>query len=335
MKKLILFFILLSLLFFYKTGYFDTIKLSLENINKNQKFKIEKDIGDNNKLNNLKADLSENFKKIKIGDTKESVINKLNEPSRIDNSECNFKWYIYNNYKEKFFMIGIEDNKVVALFTNNINSCENEGIDIEKDINYIRNNFEILKYKDKKNIRYEISSNNEYDIIYINNKYITVFYDKFNNNKIWAYEIIEKSTEEETESIYPELDKNIENSFMLEIIDLVNATRYKNNLEPLLYNEKATISAKKHSEDMRNNNYFNHKNLNHETPFDRMIKEGIKYSRAGENIAAGQTNGIFAMNGWMNSEGHRKNILGNYKYIGVGVIFGGNYKTYYTQNFFA
>lgn len=334
MKKLILFFIFLSLLFFYKTEYIDDIKLYLESITNKSKFQVEENIEYNHNTDKSKADLSENFKTIKIGDIKESVIDKLNEPSRIDNSEYNFKWYVYNNYKEKFFMIGIENDKVVALFTNNINSCENESISIDKDINYVRKNFKILKYKDKRNIRYEIFSNNEYDILYINNKYITVFYDKFNNNKIWAYEIIEKSSEEKVESIYPELDKNIENSLMLEIIDLVNAIRYKYNLNPLSDNKKATISARKHSEDMRNNNYFDHENLNNETPFDRMTKEGINYTSAGENIAAGQTNSIFVVNGWINSDGHRKNILGNYKYIGVGVIFGGNYKTYYTQNFF-
>ena len=65
-----------------------------------------------------------------------------------------------------------------------------------------------------------------------------------------------------------------------------------------------------------------------------MKKENIKYNTAGENIAAGQTNSIFVHNTLMNSYGHRKNILGNYKYIGVGVVFGGKYKTYYTENFF-
>ena len=65
-----------------------------------------------------------------------------------------------------------------------------------------------------------------------------------------------------------------------------------------------------------------------------MKKENIKYNTAGENIAAGQTNSIFVHNALMNSYGHRKNILVNYKYIGVGVVFGGKYKTYYTENFF-
>ncbi|MDU2198224.1 MAG: CAP domain-containing protein, partial [Peptostreptococcaceae bacterium] len=71
-----------------------------------------------------------------------------------------------------------------------------------------------------------------------------------------------------------------------------------------------------------------------ETPFDRMKKEGITYISAGENIASGQFSAIYAHEALMNSKGHRKNILGNYKYIGVGVDFGGTYKIYYTENFY-
>jgi len=275
-----------------------------------------------------------NFKQIKIGDSKDSVIKKINKPNRIDKSEYNFNWYVYNAYKENFVMVGIKNNKVVALFTNNIDSCENEGIYINKDIKYIKENYESLNYKNKGNIKYEISSNNEYSVIYKNKKYITVFYDKFNKNKICAYQIIEKSCEDKIKDIYAPQDKDIEKSFMYQIIDLVNSTRYKYNLNGLSYNEKATICARKHSEDMKNNDFFDHVNLKNKTPFDRMEKEGIDYLSAGENIAAGQTSAIFVHNGLMNSQGHRKNILGNYKYIGVGVVFGGKYKTYYTENFF-
>lgn len=331
MKKIIFIFLMLSLVFFYKAGYFEnTINKFYENVQYLQKDDVDKD--ENN--DKISEDIY-NFANIKIGDTKESVIDKLGEANRIDKSEYNFKWYVYNEYKENFFMIGIEDEKVVSLFTNNINSCENENIDINKDLYYVRENFDTLKYKTKGNIRYEISSNDEYDVICTNNKYITIFYDKFDNYKIWAYEIIDKNSEDEVLSIYPKENISIEDSLMLQIIDLSNSIRYKHNLNPLSYDEKATICAKKHSEDMKNNNYFDHKNLNNETPFDRMEKEGISYTTAGENIAAGQKNAIHVTNGWMNSQGHRKNILGNYKYIGVGVVFGGNYKTYYTQDFFA
>ena len=84
-----------------------------------------------------------------------------------------FTKIFYNTYKESFVMVGIKNNKVVALFTNNIDSCENENIYINKDINYIKEHYKTLEYQLKGNIRYEITSNNEYDIIYKNKKYIS------------------------------------------------------------------------------------------------------------------------------------------------------------------
>lgn len=325
MKKLISVILVLSMIFLYSMNYFEEVK----------NFMVEEIFNKFTEENTEKNDkVIENFKNIKIGDSEKVIIEKLNKPNRIDKSEYNFSWYVYNSYKEKFIMVGIKDKKVVAMFTNNINSCESEKISINNDSNYIRDNYKTLNYKEKNNIRYEIDSNDEYDIIYKNNKYITVFYDKFDNNRIWAYEIIEKSCEDETSDIYPQKNESIEQSYMYEIIDLINSTRYKNKLNALKYDEKATKSAKKHSEDMEINNFFSHENLKNETPFDRMKKENIKYNTAGENIAAGQTNSIFVHNALMNSYGHRKNILGNYKYIGVGVVFGGKYKTYYTENFF-
>ena len=324
MKKAFSIFFILVLIICYKYDIYQRV-INGYNLNKNPVSKrINKDYEEN----------IDKFSNIKIGDSKDTVINKLGKPERIDKSEYLFNWYVYKNNKEKLVMIGIENDKVVSLFTNSINSIESENIDINNDINYIRKNFEVLKYKIKGNIKYKIISNDEYDIIYINKKYITVFYDKHNDNKIWAYEIISYSSENEVDNIYPKKDKNIEESFMKEIIDLTNCTRYVNDLPPLKYDEKATICATKHSKDMRDNKYFDHNNLNEETPFDRMKKEGIYYTSAGENIAAGQSNSVFVHNGWLNSLGHRKNILGNYKYIGIGIVFGGNYNTYYTENFF-
>lgn len=61
----------------------------------------------------------------------------------------------------------------------------------------------------------------------------------------------------------------------------------------------------------------------------------VSYSTAGENIAAGQQSAIFAHEGWMNSAGHRRNILADFERLGVGVGFGGDMHTYYTENFYS
>ena len=191
MKKLISIILVLSMILLYNVNNFQQIKDYIVD-------ELEdKQISDN------KVDINQiyNFKRINIGDSKESVIEKLSNPNRIDKTPYNFFWYVYNTYKESFVMVGIKNNKVVALFTNNIDSCENENIYINKDINYIKEHYKTLEYQLKGNIRYEITSNNEYDIIYKNKKYITVFYDKYNDNKIWAYEIVEKLSEDEINEI--------------------------------------------------------------------------------------------------------------------------------------
>lgn len=275
----------------------------------------------------------DNFKNIKIGDNKNNVIDTLGEPSRIDYSEYNFKWYVYNEDLNKFAMIGIENEKVVALYSNCIDSNE---IDIKLNSNRdsVREKYSPLEYKKKGNTRYIINSDNQYDILDIEKNYVTVFYDIHEDNKVCGYQIISKDTELELNGIYPQGSSELQESFEAQIKDLVNTERTKNNLNILSYSKEATNSSRKHSEDMMIKNYFDHTNKENKSPFDRMEQEGINYKNAGENIAAGQSSAIYAHHAWMNSLGHRNNILGDYKYIGVGVIFGGYYSIYYTQNFY-
>ena len=271
---------------------------------------------------------------IELGDSTDEVIQSVGRPARIDKCEYGFEWYVYNQNLKEFFMIGISNDEVVGMYSNSMNSIELEDIKINQDKKYIKQNYQPIEYKKKNNIRYIINSNDEYDILHINKKYITIFYDIHDESKIVSYQIINENQEDNLEGVYSSQDEEIQKSYELQIIDLCNCERIKEGLNPLEYKYLPQISSQKHSEDMMENNYFDHVNLKQKTPFDRMKEEGIEYTSAGENIAAGQTNAIYAHEAWMNSMGHRKNILGNYKYIGVGIAFGGHYKIYYTQNFY-
>jgi uncharacterized protein YkwD len=72
-----------------------------------------------------------------------------------------------------------------------------------------------------------------------------------------------------------------------------------------------------------------------QSPFDRMGEDGITFFVAGENLAYGQYNSIFAHEGLMNSAGHRENIVKpDFGYLGIGVAFNGEFQPYYTENFF-
>lgn len=117
--------------------------------------------------------------------------------------------------------------------------------------------------------------------------------------------------------------------FEQQVFDLTNQQRVQNGLLPLTLNLTLNDVAEKHSQDMSTRNYFSHQGLDGSQPWDRMRAEGYNYSRAAENIAFGQPTAQDVVNAWMNSPGHRQNILNpNLKDIGVGY-----YSGYWTQNF--
>lgn len=119
-----------------------------------------------------------------------------------------------------------------------------------------------------------------------------------------------------------------------EVVELVNNERKNYGLNPLKWDDSLAKLATSHCEDMINRNFFDHINPDGETPFDRMKKAGISYWVAGENIAAGQYSPEEVMKSWMDSTGHRANILdSDFEYIGVSVVYGGKYGIYWAQNF--
>jgi uncharacterized protein YkwD len=119
-----------------------------------------------------------------------------------------------------------------------------------------------------------------------------------------------------------------------EILTLTNAARKEQQLPPLVINATLMKSARQHSANMAKQNKMSHK-LDDKSPFDRLEDIGYEYAVAGENIASGDASisikEIFQ--GWMDSKGHRENILGkDYVEIGLGIAASGEQK-YYTQVF--
>ncbi|MBD1379725.1 SafA/ExsA family spore coat assembly protein [Metabacillus arenae] len=123
-------------------------------------------------------------------------------------------------------------------------------------------------------------------------------------------------------------------NFENQVVKLVNQERAKYGLAPLKENWELARVARYKSEDMRDRGYFSHTSPTYGSPFDMMKSFGIRYTAAGENIAAGQATPNEVVKAWMNSEGHRKNILSStYTEIGVGYVKGGSYGHYWTQMF--
>ena len=124
-------------------------------------------------------------------------------------------------------------------------------------------------------------------------------------------------------------------SYEQQVLALVNQERAKQGLSALSWSDELTAVARAHSKDMAARGFFSHTNPDGQSPFDRMKAVGISYRTAGENIAAGQRTPQEVVNAWMNSEGHRANILNaSYTRLGVGYASGsGAYSTYWTQCF--
>jgi uncharacterized protein YkwD len=128
-------------------------------------------------------------------------------------------------------------------------------------------------------------------------------------------------------------------TFPDEVIRLTNVARAGNGLPALTPHNQLARAAQNHAIDMGENDFFSHTGLDGSTPTSRSAEEGYT-GGAGENIAAGQTTPAAVVDGWLNSPGHRANILNaDYQAIGVGYHFqspdGGSlpYEHYWVQVF--
>lgn len=124
------------------------------------------------------------------------------------------------------------------------------------------------------------------------------------------------------------------NSMEKQVASLTNSERRSAGLGSLTLDSQLSKLARMKAEDMAKNGYFSHTSPTYGSAFDMMKKYGVSYRTAGENIAKGQKTPEAVMNGWMNSSGHRANILSSaYTHIGVGYAKDSNGNTYWVQIF--
>lgn len=137
--------------------------------------------------------------------------------------------------------------------------------------------------------------------------------------------------------------ESIDSSFEKEILELTNKERAKHGLQPLRWDESLSFAARYHAQDMATENYFEHDSYDRKngrlrkscTIFNR-IEAFANYGYLAENISAGKTDPADVVKGWMDSEGHRKNILNkDMTLLGVGYYEGDDskYTSYWVQNF--
>ncbi|MEB2493661.1 CAP domain-containing protein [Peribacillus frigoritolerans] len=283
------------------------------------------------------ADASFSVRNIEIGDTKDDVEKMAGKAKRNTRNEYGVDWFAYHENYQNFFMVAYDNNnKVVGLYTNQDLISSKEGIKRGTPKKTVTGKMaEPVTKLLKGNVYYQIRSDGgEYDMFEMDNSYVTIFYDKHEKNTVTAIQIIDAKLEKQKSGYFAEAGPGLKKGFEYQLFDLTNASRVNHDLSVLTWDKRVKVTAQDHSADMAVNQYFNHTNLEGESPFDRMEDDKIKFRMAGENLAAGQNSSIFAHEGLMNSIGHRENKLQkDFESLGVGVAFDEENKPYYTENY--
>jgi uncharacterized protein YkwD len=275
---------------------------------------------------------------IELGQSKEEVELHLGKPQRLTLNEYDTNWSTYHtNYQHFVMVLYDQNNKAAGLYTNQDLIASTTGLQLGSSKTDVRQKLGTPMTKLKKGmIYYQLEEKSDFDVFLHENVYITMFYDKHKNDTVTSIQLIHEDIEQKKKDIYPMISHELKEGFEYQLFDLTNASRVNHQLPILTWDEHVRKTARKHSSDMAINNYFNHTNLEGESPFDRLQEDEVTFHTAGENLAYGQFSSIFAHEGLMKSIGHRKNILQrDFEYLGVGVAFNQASHPYFTQNFFA
>jgi uncharacterized protein YkwD len=151
--------------------------------------------------------------------------------------------------------------------------------------------------------------------------------------------VVDSTTTTSTTTTIPELPSNVDSSWRNEVMSLTNTQRQKQGLEEFASCVNLHKAAQDHAVAMFEQGFYAHDNpFTGDDPGSRGEKAGYG-TYVGENIAMGQQSPREVVRAWMNSTGHRENILGNYDHIGIGIVRGGSGKYgpgewfFWVQNF--
>ena len=169
----------------------------------------------------------------------------------------------------------------------------------------------------------------------LSDKIVDIIFGKFasdENQNISTQKPGDTQDEAPQESVQQDNTQKPSSDLALQVTELVNYYRAQNGLSALEYDADAACAAQKRAVEIQS--VFSHTRPDGSRCFTALDECGASYRGAGENIAMGQTSAEQVMNEWMNSQGHRENILNpNFTKIGVGVAKGADGRYYWTQMF--
>ncbi|MGP7815623.1 CAP domain-containing protein [Niallia sp. 01092] len=278
------------------------------------------------------------IRNIELGVSRADVERESGKPNRISKNEYGVSWATYHKNYHNFIMVAYDEKNIVrGIYTNQDLIASSTGVKLGSSKPLVHKHLGTPESIMRKGlINYRISSDGEYDVFHLDNSYVTIFYDKHENNTVTAIQEIDEKLEQNKNAIYTKSSQQLKEGLEYQLFDLTNASRTNHKLPILTWDDHVRETAREHSLDMAENHYFDHTNLQGQSPFDRMKEDNIHFITAGENLAYGQFSSIFAHEGLMNSLGHRENILQeSYKYLGIGVAFNNDSQPYYTENFYS
>ncbi|WP_245690039.1 CAP domain-containing protein [Sediminibacillus albus] len=283
-----------------------------------------------------------------IGDTSDKLIEELGEPVRKDSSPYGYDWWVYMDAQDKYIQFGIEDGQIVTMFATG-NQLSIEPVQIGQSYQDVNSHFEfsneVSVSEGLESYRFQLSDEElgvrplvKLDKHTYMQLYFDTFTEKLSSVRVLSkdvllkqrpYEIFYRGKLPEPPELSDEEWQEVQAGMEQQIFDITNVIRNRHKKSELSWDEPISEVALSHSKDMSDNNYFSHYSQNGEGLKDRLSEHDIYYFSAGENIAAQYTDGPAAVEGWLNSEGHREALLkDSYTHLGVGV-----YRYYYTQNF--
>ena len=285
-----------------------------------------------------------------IGKPTEELKNEMGEPVRKDLSAYDYIWWVYTNEKDYYIQFGIEDGHVQTIYAVG-EGLSLEPIQIGATYEAIREEFPIEKEVDYTDgyatytFRMTAEDVIQRPLVKVTDDLFMQFYFDTFTNELSSVRLMDADIllrHQPYEVVYrgplpdkPDLTDNewgqVERGMEQQIFNISNVLRNRFDKSALEWEEDVSEVAYQHSKDMNDNNYFSHYSLNGDGLKERLAITGLFYISAGENIAAQYPDAPAAVEGWLNSEGHREALLQEeYTHLGVGV-----YRFYYTQNFLA
>lgn len=282
-----------------------------------------------------------------IGMSEKELLKDFGEPDRKEPSAYGYDWWVYNEELDWYMQAGIEGGKIVTIYalgsSLNINPFKmNQSIeDIYRSTIF---ETEIVVNAKEGTYRFELSEEdlNIRPLIQLGDIFAQLSIDKFTGS-LFSVRFLDQKTlisQRPYELVYrgdllePEVPEEddwgpVERGSERQIFDITNVLRMRFDLPVLEWDDGVAEVAYEHSRDMSENDYFAHDSPAFGDLAKRLKHGKISFQTAGENIAAEYIDGPAAVEGWLNSENHRKTLLDKeYTLLGVGV-----YKKKYTQNF--